>query len=84
MTITAGIDVGTGAIKVAIFKVENGEEKWLSRSVMRIRQRDPIELARLAYDNALKDAKLRPDEVDYVATTATASACRSIPVISIR
>jgi benzoyl-CoA reductase subunit D len=69
MTITAGIDVGTGAIKVAIFKVENGEEKWLSRSVMRIRQRDPIELARLAYDNALEDAKLRPDEVDYVATT---------------
>jgi benzoyl-CoA reductase subunit D len=36
---------------------------------MRIRQRDPLELARVAYDAVLEDAKLRPDDVDYVATT---------------
>jgi benzoyl-CoA reductase subunit D len=69
MTIAAGIDVGTGAIKVAVFKVENGEGTWLSRALLRIRQRDPIELARVAYDQALEDAKLSPNEVDYVATT---------------
>ena len=44
MTIAAGIDVGTGAVKAAIFSVENGKETWLSRAILRIRQRDPIEL----------------------------------------
>jgi benzoyl-CoA reductase subunit D len=69
MTIAAGIDVGTCAVKVALFKIESGKETWLSRSLLRIRQRDPIEMARVAYDNALEDAKLRPQEVNYVATT---------------
>jgi benzoyl-CoA reductase subunit D len=69
MTIAAGIDIGTGTIKAALFKVDGGEEKWLSRYLTRIRQRDPIELARVAYDAVLDDAKLRPEDVDYVATT---------------
>jgi len=37
--------------------------------VMRIRQRDPLELARLAYDAVLEDAKLQPENINYVATT---------------
>jgi benzoyl-CoA reductase subunit D len=69
MTIAAGIDVGTGAVKAAIFKVEDGKETWLSRAILRIRQRDPIELARVAFDQALEDAKLTQDQVDYIATT---------------
>ena len=69
MTIAAGIDVGTGAVKGAIFKVENGEETWLSRSLIRIRQRDPIELARVAFDTMLEDAGLAEREIDYVAST---------------
>lgn len=69
MTIAAGIDVGTGVVKAAIFNVENGKEQWLSRSLLRIRQRDPIELARVAFDNALEDAGLRQDQIDYIATT---------------
>ena len=69
MTIAAGIDVGTGAVKATIFKVENGEETWLSRSLIRIRQRDPIELARVAFDNMLEDAGLAEREIDYVAST---------------
>jgi benzoyl-CoA reductase subunit D len=69
MTIAAGIDVGTGAVKAALFRVENGEAKWLSRSVLRIRQRDPIELARVCFDQTLEDAGLSEKEVDYVATT---------------
>ena len=69
MTIAAGIDVGTGAVKAAIFKVENGEETWLSRSLIRIRQRDPIELARVAFDNMLEEAGLAEREIDYVAST---------------
>ena len=69
MTVAAGIDVGTGAVKAAVFRVEHGKEAWLSRALLRIRQRDPIELARIAYDNALEDARLRPQDINYVATT---------------
>ena len=69
MTIAAGIDVGTGAVKAALFRVEDNESRWLSRAAMRIRQRDPIELARAAYDQILADANMPESEVDYVATT---------------
>jgi benzoyl-CoA reductase subunit D len=72
MTIAAGIDVGTGAVKAAIFKVENGNETWLSRSLLRIRQRDPMELARVAFDHTLEDAGLKENQIDYVATTGEA------------
>ncbi len=69
MTITAGIDVGTGAVKAALFRVENGETTWLSRATLRIRQRDPMELARVTFDQVLADAKLNEKDVEYVATT---------------
>ncbi|HMK78550.1 MAG TPA: benzoyl-CoA reductase subunit D [Xanthobacteraceae bacterium] len=69
MTIAAGIDVGTGAVKAALFQVEGGEAAWLSRATLRIRQRDPMELARVAFDQTLADAGLREEQVDYVATT---------------
>ena len=69
MTIAAGIDVGTGAVKAALFRVENNQSQWLGRTTLRIRQRDPMELARVAYDQVLADAKIAEQEVDYVATT---------------
>ena len=69
MTIAAGIDVGTGAVKAALFRVENNENQWLSRATLRIRQRDPMELARAAYDQILADANMPESEVDYIATT---------------
>jgi benzoyl-CoA reductase subunit D len=69
MTIAAGIDIGTGVVKAALFRVENGKTDWLSRATLRIRQRDPMELARIAYDQILANAKLTEKDVDYVATT---------------
>ena len=69
MTIAAGIDVGTSTIKAALFEVENGQSTWLSRFSMRIRQRDPMELSRLAFDQLLEDGKVNEKDVDYVATT---------------
>lgn len=69
MTISAGIDVGTGAVKVALFRVESGDTAWLARATLRIRQRDPMELARSAYDQVLADAHMAEKEVNYVATT---------------
>ena len=70
MTITAGVDVGTGAVKAAIFEV-NGDEttKWLAKQTLRVRQRDPLQLAEEAYDDCLAQAGLTRDDVAYVATT---------------
>jgi benzoyl-CoA reductase subunit D len=69
MAIAAGIDVGTGAVKAALFRVEGGDTTWLARATLRIRQRDPVELARTAYDQILADAHMPEQEVNYVATT---------------
>lgn len=69
MTIAAGIDVGTGAVKAAVFKVDNGQATWLSRAIIRIRQRDPIELARVVFDHVLEDAGIAENNVDYIAST---------------
>ncbi|MCB1366492.1 MAG: benzoyl-CoA reductase subunit D [Rhodobacteraceae bacterium] len=74
MTLAAGIDVGTGAVKAVIFRTENGKEEWLSRALFRIRQRDPMELAREAFDLTLKDAGLSEGDLDYVATTGEGEA----------
>jgi len=72
MTIAAGIDVGTSTVKAALFKVEGDKTEWISRTMMRIRQRDPMELARVAFDQLLEDGKLKEKDVDYVATTGEA------------
>jgi benzoyl-CoA reductase subunit D len=69
MTITAGVDVGTGCVKAVLFESGKGEPRWLSRAVERIRQRDPYQLAEQAYDAVLRDAGLTREEVAYVATT---------------
>ena len=69
MTLTAGIDVGTGAIKAALFQVEGSTATWLSRATLRIRQRDPMELARVIFDQVLEDAGIGEGDLDYVATT---------------
>jgi len=70
MTIAAGIDVGTGATKVAIFDVgEDGTETKLALQTERIRRRDPTVVTRDAWTVALKKAGLDAGDVDYVATT---------------
>jgi benzoyl-CoA reductase subunit D len=69
MTITAGVDLGTGTIKTVLFRVEDDNIEWLARRSDRIRQRDPFELAEKGYDSVLADAGLTRDDVQYVATT---------------
>ncbi len=69
MPITAGIDVGTGAVKVAIFEVEGGQEKWLGKRTERVRQRDPLMLATQVYDGLLAENGLQRSDIAYCATT---------------
>jgi benzoyl-CoA reductase subunit D len=74
MPITAGIDVGTGAIKVALFNVEGGAETCLVKRVDRMRQRDPMKLAEQIYDDVLAEARVKRGDVAYCATTGEGEA----------
>ena len=69
MTITAGIDVGTGAVKCVLFDVNGEDTSWLGKRVDRVRRRDPMKLAEEGYAAVLEEAGLKPDDVAYVATT---------------
>src|SRR5208282_1587060 len=69
MPITAGIDVGTGAIKVAIFDADGSKAKWLGKRTERVRQRDPLVLAAQVYDGLLAGNGLKRSDVAYCATT---------------
>lgn len=66
MTATAGIDVGTGAVKVAV--MANGS--LLSSYMERIRRRDVLEVVEESLDAALREAGMAGrDDVAYIATT---------------
>jgi benzoyl-CoA reductase subunit D len=69
MTISVGIDIGSGVVKTALFRTEGSESEWLARRVERIRKRDNMQLAKAGYDEVLEEAGLKPADVDYVATT---------------
>jgi benzoyl-CoA reductase subunit D len=70
MTITIGIDVGSGAVKTALFEVPaTGAPRWLAKRCERVRRRDPMQLAQEGRDGVLADAGVAPEAVDYVATT---------------
>jgi benzoyl-CoA reductase subunit D len=74
MPITAGIDVGTGAIKAVVFNVEGGAETCLAKRVDRMRQRDPLALATQIYDEVLSSVGLSRGDVAYCATTGEGEA----------
>ena len=65
----AGIDVGSSTVKTAIMEGLGQEARILGRSIERIRRRDTVAVVKDSYEQALLDASLRPDEIDYVATT---------------
>ena len=67
---TAGIDVGSSAIKVAIMRDDgNGDETMLAGMSRRLRRRDPLPVTELTLDEVLEKAGVRRDELDYIATT---------------
>ena len=69
MTYAIGIDVGSGVIKTALFKVEGEKDEWLSRRDVRIRQRDPFKLVDESIDYVIEKAGLKKEDIDYIATT---------------
>ena len=75
MTYTAGIDIGSGAVKSVLFR--DGE--WLAKRVERIRRRDPMELARQGFDEVLKERNLEEQDLANVATTGEGEHVRFAP-----
>ena len=69
MTATIGIDIGSGAVKSVLFRVESAQQQWLAKRCERIRRRDPLTLAQEGFDAVLADAKLAANDIDYIATT---------------
>ncbi|MCC6466059.1 MAG: benzoyl-CoA reductase subunit D [Planctomycetes bacterium] len=69
MALTAGIDVGTGAVKVAIMRVDEKGEKLLANYIERIRRRDVMEVVNESFEAGLREAGVRRDQLDYIATT---------------
>ncbi|HJM49186.1 MAG TPA: benzoyl-CoA reductase subunit D [Alphaproteobacteria bacterium] len=69
MTITAGIDIGTGAVKSVLFEIEGDQMTLLAKRADRIRRRDPNKLAGEGYESVLSDAGVKADDVAYVGTT---------------
>jgi benzoyl-CoA reductase subunit D len=69
VTYTIGIDIGSGAVKSALFKVEEESQEWLAKRCERIRRRDPLQLAREGLDGVLDEAGLDSGAIDYIATT---------------
>ncbi|HSG64685.1 MAG TPA: benzoyl-CoA reductase subunit D [Gammaproteobacteria bacterium] len=65
MTHTIGIDIGSGVVKTVLFR----DSTWIAKRCERIRRRDPMELAKLGFDEVLEEAKLKPADVAYTATT---------------
>jgi benzoyl-CoA reductase subunit D len=73
--VTAGIDVGSAAIKVAV--VETGEragERLLTAGSERIRRRDALAVAEGLFEAQLRGASLTRRDLDYVATTGEGEA----------
>ncbi|HET8747036.1 MAG TPA: benzoyl-CoA reductase subunit D [Ramlibacter sp.] len=67
---TIGIDIGSGAVKSTLFRVDDdGSSHWLAKRCERIRRRDPMTLAQEGLESVLHDAGLAANDIAYIATT---------------
>jgi len=69
---TAGIDVGTAAVKVAVMESADGgreESRILALALERIRRRELAQVIEGCFEGALESAGVARSELDYIATT---------------
>lgn len=76
MTVSIGIDVGSGVIKTALFRVEDGTPEWIARWDARVRQREAFRLVEESVAFVLERAGLSRGDVDYIATTGEGESYR--------
>jgi benzoyl-CoA reductase subunit D len=75
--ITAGIDVGSAAVKVAVMDTDGqGGERLLAGVIERIRRRDALSVVDGLYETVLGDLGMANADVAYVATTGEGEGVR--------
>ncbi len=67
MSVTAGIDVGSGAVKAVVMRCGEDGETLLAHASSRIRRRDVGRVVEEVFENAVASSGV--DEIHYVATT---------------
>jgi benzoyl-CoA reductase subunit D len=68
--LSAGVDVGSSAIKVAVIEDPgNGEPRLVGTRMERIRNRDPLRVAQETFGQILEDTGVGRNDLAYVATT---------------
>jgi len=67
VSLTAGVDVGSAAIKAVVMRVEEGGDEVVSHVAVRVRRRDVREAVAEAFAEAVEAAGA--SALDYVATT---------------
>ena len=67
--LTAGVDVGASAVKVAIVEGDGAGGRVMVTVVQRIRRRAVIEVSRAAFSEACERAGVTPAQLKYVAST---------------
>ena len=72
---TAGIDVGSATVKVAVVETRaGGGERLLAGRSERIRRRDPIGIASEVFEEVLAETEVDRRDLAYVATTGEGEA----------
>ncbi len=73
---TAGVDVGSSSIKVAIVRSRDGERdvSVLAKSWQRIRRRDVHEVTRVTFAECCAAAQVDAEALDYIASTGDGDA----------
>ena len=81
MHISAGLDIGSGAVKAVVMR-NDGEagETLLTQVSSRIRRRDVAKVAEEVLEAAVTEAGV--DEINYVATTGEGEDFLRLPGIS--
>ncbi len=73
--LTAGIDAGSSAVKVAIARSRAGDDALLlGTAIQRIRRRNIHDVIRAAFDEACARAAVDPARFDYIASTGDGDA----------
>ncbi len=67
MSTTAGVDVGSGAVKAVVMRVDGSEASVLSKASSRIRKRNILTVVEEVFSTAVDRAEV--GEIHYVATT---------------
>jgi benzoyl-CoA reductase subunit D len=73
--VTAGVDVGSGAVKAVVMRhAPDGSSERLASAWQRIRRRSVHDLARATLDEVCASAGVAAGDIDYVASTGDGDA----------